>query len=121
MRVLVYGTLKMDFGNHGYLSDAKFIKEGEFSIPNHELKALPSSAFPYLVETGKTSPFIGELYEIDDDILVGLDFLEGHPNFYRREKFFIEGVFETYVYVIPVGNSCHDDVSRLPTINNFNL
>lgn len=95
MKVLVYGTLKEGRGNDSYLGNCELIEKGEYKIDNCVLK---EDGLPYLFksETNISTPFVGEMYLINDGILGGLDRLEGHPTFYTRE--FIKHL-DCYVYV----------------------
>ena len=80
-KVLVYGTLKRGYGNHRLLETSSYL--GAFRAQGFELHSL--GAFPAVSFTKDNSRFVeGELYEVDDDTLQNLDWLEGHPNFYER-------------------------------------
>lgn len=79
-KVFVYGTLLRDDYNHRHLDGARFICEA-MTPPCFELRHL--GGFPAMLERGSTS-VVGEVYEVDDDILRRLDRLEGHPRFYHR-------------------------------------
>ena len=72
-RVFVYGTLLQGFGNNRLLRGQEFLgtaeTEGEFTL-------LSLTGFPGLMEGGETA-IKGEVYEVDDECLVWLDFLEG--------------------------------------------
>lgn len=60
---------------------------------------------------GSSENVHGEVYEVDDELLACLDILEGHPNYYERQKF--RGKFgNTWVYVLPEGFA--DDGEPLP-------
>ena len=50
--------------------------------PAFELVSL--GAFPAMLAGGNTA-VVGEVYAVDRAILAGLDRLEGHPHFYRRQ------------------------------------
>jgi gamma-glutamylcyclotransferase (GGCT)/AIG2-like uncharacterized protein YtfP len=110
---MVYGTLKKGFGNNRLLEGAKFIKAREFDIKNCRLRANPDSPFPYLYKSNgqRSSPFYGELYEIDEKILADVDRLEGHPVFYKR-VFLKE--FDCYTYIYE-----ENDAEFLNTIYKF--
>lgn len=114
--LIVYGTLKKGFGNNSFLESAKLLSKNTFEIPHHELKAHDDSPFPYLVETGETKPFVGEMYEVDAPIISCTDGLEGHPNFYKRT--YIEK-YDAFVYVIPKDSSLNERLLDLPTIEDF--
>lgn len=82
MFLYVYGTLKKGRNNHGYLDGANYM--GNFITS--EDYSLIVSGLPFLVKRkSKLGGVRGEVYKIDRDILTGIDKLEGHPGFYRRE------------------------------------
>lgn len=113
MKILVYGTLKKDFGNHGLLKDCQLLDRGFYEIDNCNLRANDNSPFPYLhkEEGNNSTKFFGEIYAINDHVLKNLDILEGHPSFYTRE--FIEHLnCFTYTYK-------HDHAKELGIIKNF--
>jgi gamma-glutamylaminecyclotransferase len=80
--VFVYGSLKRGFYNHSLLNGQKFIGPGKTVLPDFTMFNV--GAFPGVVQMGNDFIY-GELYDIDGDALEGLDYLEGHPNFYCRE------------------------------------
>ena len=100
-RVFVYGTLKRGYGNHELLSrhNAEFI--GNAALPNHNMKSL--GAFPAIYRTAAGYPPIsGELFWVSAECLKALDILEGvEGGLYSREKEFILGVGDVFVYVQP--------------------
>lgn len=87
--VFVYGTLKSGEPNHHWLTNlnngaSKFIGNGK-----------TTGKFPMVLGTRYNIPFVvdvrgmghaihGEMYEIDENMLVKLDELEGHPHYYTR-------------------------------------
>lgn len=86
MKIFVYGTLMKDEGNHDLLQGAKFL--GEFQTkPEYTLYDL--GAFPGMVEGGETSVH-GEVYEVNQETLKSLDWLEGVPHFYERKYVWFE-------------------------------
>lgn len=94
--VFVYGTLKINEPNHYWLTDSsngvsKLITNGK-----------TSNQFPMLIATRYNIPFLvdlsnignainGEIYEINEQMLIKLDELEGHPNYYLRKQITING------------------------------
>ncbi|HEY1697927.1 MAG TPA: gamma-glutamylcyclotransferase family protein [Polyangiaceae bacterium] len=82
MRVFVYGTLLSGEGNHRQLRGARrlYVRRTE---PRYTLVSL--GRFPALLEDGTTS-VVGEVYEVDDELLSQLDRFEGVPTLYRRER-----------------------------------
>ena len=80
--IFVYGTLKQGFGNHRLLAGSKFLGTGS----TNKKFAMYSIGFPFVCKDEPISQIHGELYQVDDEILQNLDNLEGHPDWYRREK-----------------------------------
>ncbi len=78
--VMVYGTLKAGYGNHRLLEVCTFEGPAQIKGTLYDL-----GAFPALSLHGNTDVH-GELYEVDDATLERLDYLEGHPRFYLRQK-----------------------------------
>jgi len=80
--VFVYGTLKKGFGNHYLLKDAKFLGKAR----TEKKYKMTANGIPFVSKKEAISHIIGEVYEVGDEILRKLDFLEDHPNWYKREK-----------------------------------
>lgn len=87
IRVFVYGTLKNGHGNHRLLarSGSKYL--GRCFIEGR-YKMLSLGGFPGIVSSGQVpmNRVVGEVYQVDEDTLQSLDWLEGHPKFYERRK-----------------------------------
>ena len=85
IRVFVYGSLKKGHGNHRLLEGAKSL--GRCFIEGR-YRMLSLGGFPGLVQSDKleSMKIVGEVYQIGEDQLRSLDFLEGHPKFYERQK-----------------------------------
>jgi gamma-glutamylcyclotransferase (GGCT)/AIG2-like uncharacterized protein YtfP len=79
-QIFVYGTLMRDEINHRLLATARFVAEAH-TEPCFELFDL--GHFPAM-STGGQTVVRGEVYAVDDQTLVRLDRLEGHPDFYQR-------------------------------------
>lgn len=95
----VYGTLKEGFGNHHLISESTFISEAE----TIDFYPLIDRGLPYLIpDIGQGYNVHLELYEVDSKTLAAVDRLEGHPNFYRREKIEVldyeYNIIEAWVY-----------------------
>lgn len=82
--IFVYGTLKKGRTNHFFLEGCDF--KGTYFTTNDV--TLVHCALPFLVKR-KGQGCKGEVYEIDDSILRSIDYLEQHPNFYRREHIWV--------------------------------
>ena len=115
IRVLVYGTLKKDHGNHGLMreADAEFI--GYDSITGayklHDLGNIPACVDA--ADKEGISRIRGELYAIQPEGLAALDLLEGHPHLYQRRKVWTDiHKRRTWVYMLMsqnfLGNSAQD-------------
>jgi gamma-glutamylcyclotransferase (GGCT)/AIG2-like uncharacterized protein YtfP len=80
--VFVYGTLRR--GGAGAMSirfpDAKFIADTKVSGSLYDL-----GAYPGLLLNESTSLVVGEVYEVDDEILHRLDEFEASSNYWRKE------------------------------------
>lgn len=101
MRVAVYGTLRQGFGNHRLLEHSKFLGKTKtdaiFSMHGHIV--------PWISNGGDTQITV-EVYEIDEQTLQSLDWLEGYPNYYDRQIINTE-FGEAWIYFIDnrlVGN-----------------
>lgn len=87
MYVFVYGTLKQGYGNHRLLK-GKSLYMGEAELLDYGVFPLPYGFPGILPKEGEIVK--GELYSIDEQVLNGLDCLEGfyepnHPhNMYER-------------------------------------
>ncbi len=97
IKVAVYGSLKKGYGNHEWcLSKATFLGEAE-TLPQYSLFSLGS--YPGVIKGGKTAVSL-ELYDVTEEELHGLDLLEGHPSYYKREVIDTsEG--EAWIYLLP--------------------
>lgn len=96
--VAVYGTLRKGFGFSGALASSKFITKGKTT----EKMTLRISGYPTVSKDEKTSQIVVEVYEINELVLKHLDFIEGHPNYYKRELTQISGddgkSYEAWLY-----------------------
>lgn len=86
-RVMVYGSLLSGLHNHdAFLKDARLI--GACGLTGRYVM-LDLGAFPAVlpVADAPEMTIACEVYEVDaEEQLASLDMLEGHPNFYKREK-----------------------------------
>lgn len=104
IRVFVYGTLKEGHGNHDYFfaGNPEIEKLGRCYITG-DFAMYSNGAFPILTQGDDPDArecIVGEVYEVDEVTLDGLDALEGHPDWYRRVK--VETPFKkAWVYVMP--------------------
>ena len=102
----VYGTLKQGYGNHRLLEGWQKVCDAMTVKNNFWMDNLGDRGFPivYHIPEGEMNQIQVEVYEIpSDEALRPVDRLEGHPEWYRREKHLFvdnEGVeFEAETYV----------------------
>lgn len=83
VKVAVYGSLLSGLGNHRFLDGANYL--GTVRLNGFEMYSL--GPFPAVVpaDTAKDS-IVVEVYEVDEVTLGNMDMLEGHPDFYERQK-----------------------------------
>jgi len=103
VRVFVYGTLKRGQSNHGLLINDKYIGADSITMKG---RMVDLGAFPGVIRNQRDEATIrGEVYEVDDDTLNGLDYLEGHPTFYRRDKYKTDTGIRCWMYTLPDAES----------------
>jgi gamma-glutamylcyclotransferase (GGCT)/AIG2-like uncharacterized protein YtfP len=73
--VFVYGSLRADYWNHEYLEGSPFMGSGK-TVENFDLWVHLWSAIPVAVPNPGGVPLIGEVYEVDQPTLDGLNTLE---------------------------------------------
>ena len=80
--VFVYGSLRR--GSAGAMSirfpDSKFIADAKVSGSLYDL-----GAYPGLLLDESNSPVIGEVYEVDDELLNELDDFEASSSYWRKQ------------------------------------
>jgi gamma-glutamylaminecyclotransferase len=119
--VFVYGTLKRPYGNNRLLDTSNFVSAGVTVSP-----FLMRTTFGYpVVFRGSQAqrypnyPIEGEVYETTDTVLHSLDRLEGHPNWYVRDKVTVDiqnvEAVESWMYFGDSWNNLADAVQ--PTDN----
>jgi gamma-glutamylcyclotransferase len=72
--IFVYGTLRQQFGNHHFLSTARFLGD---AITQSKYVMHASSSIPFVSQSQAVSQIVGEVYEVDVQTLANLDRLEG--------------------------------------------
>ena len=102
MYVFVYGSLKKNFENHFWLlrNTAKFITNALTSDKSFDLVSVRDS-YPSVVKGD--NKIYGEIYEIDNECLRGLDYLEGYPDLYTRNEYSFDtekGKMKALMYVM---------------------
>lgn len=85
--VLVYGTLKKAYGNHGVLGNSKYICD---ATTEEDYYSMFDGGFPFVSASKiheKHGRIKGELYLVEDEnIMRALDGLEGVPYMYIHER-----------------------------------
>lgn len=112
MKVAVYGSLRKGFGNHTLIDHCNKEWEGYVLLNNRKMVAY-CNAFPAVVVSKLSCPFIAEVYEIDEQTLARLDRLEGFPHFYNREKI-TTPVGDAWMYYI-----ADSSLDTLPSIGDW--
>lgn len=85
--LFVYGTLMKGMRNHVYLEKATFLKEAQ-TAPEYEL--MYNGSIP--AARAGSEPIKGELYEVDDETLTGLDVLEEvSSRLYEKKEAMVDG------------------------------
>jgi len=98
MKLFVYGSLKKGCHNHGLLRNARYL--GDYST-EAKYTMVDMGSFPGVFhDENSVTSIHGEIYEIDETTLTILDRLEGHPNFFHREKIMCDGYGEAWVYLV---------------------
>ena len=84
-RVFVYGTLKAGHPNSRALEDCELL--GACYLDG-QYRMLDLGWYPAVIqdEAVKEQRIFGEVYEVSEDVLYTLDCIEGHPEYYKREK-----------------------------------
>lgn len=89
-RIFVYGTLKQGHGNHEYyLAETDGVEFLGRCYISGDYRMFSNGAFPFVTKGDNPdadNPIVGEVYAVNEDVLLSLDILEGHPDWYIREK-----------------------------------
>jgi len=86
-KIFVYGTLKQHHSNFGVIKSGIFCGAGQ--LPKSSgFRMVSLGAFPALIISDKKSSqdITGEIWEVDDATFKNVDYLEGYPTFYDRDK-----------------------------------
>jgi gamma-glutamylcyclotransferase (GGCT)/AIG2-like uncharacterized protein YtfP len=78
-KVAVYGTLRQGFHNHFLLEGSKFLGKTK----TEPIFSMHGNLIPWVRPDGNTAITV-EVYEVDQDTMRSLDFLEGYPVYYSR-------------------------------------
>jgi len=83
--VFVYGTLKRNEPNHGYLSTSKFVTTA-CTTEKYPLVIASKYNIPFALDcAGVGNKLKGEIYSVNEESLAALDVLENHPVLYERQ------------------------------------
>ena len=84
-RVFVYGSLKRSNALNIILrkADAEFVSFDRIEIDGY---MVDMGMFPAIVKKGDVTTIFGEVWLIDEEALAAIDYAEGHPKFFTREK-----------------------------------
>lgn len=101
----VYGTLMSMYGNNRLLVDETLVDKA-ITVNDYQMFA---SGIPYVLKEINKYPIHGEVWEVKKESIRSLDGLEGHPNFYRREKIQVTlkstgEIVEAWIYFINTSN-----------------
>ena len=103
IRVFVYGTLKQGHGLHKLIERGNHEYLGRTYIDSNYMMA-DMGAYPALVadhyDPEATYRVFGELYTVDHETLQSLDFAEGHPRFYKRQRLHDKDDVPMWVYIL---------------------
>jgi len=111
--LFVYGTLMKGHHNNTFLSDSKFLGKCE-TVGKYQMLV---DYIPYLNKR-KFKPVKGELYMTHKTALGSIDELEGHPDFYKRERISVKYNNEIIDNVWCYFN--YDDMGKRNLTNDFN-
>ena len=81
--VFVYGTLKKDHGRSLHDMVGASLQGSDITLPRFSMWNL--GPFPAVSFKGNKC-ISGEVWLVNQDVMNYLDFIEGYPNFYSREK-----------------------------------
>ena len=96
-KIFTYGTLLTGEPNHPVLRGSRCLGAA-YTPPRFTLVDL--GAYPGLLAQG-TSNVVGELFEVDAEVLDALDRLEGHPTYYTRGPIILVGWQRAETYFFP--------------------
>jgi gamma-glutamylcyclotransferase (GGCT)/AIG2-like uncharacterized protein YtfP len=102
IRVAVYGSLRDGLSNHVCLSEYGAEKLGTHVIDGTDYRMVSLGGFPAVIpaDAVTATPITIEVYRVTDQCLMVLDSLEGHPDWYKREK--VETPWKkAWMYVMP--------------------
>ena len=96
IKLFVYGSLMSKMSNNYILKGSDLYKEAK---TRGEYTMIDMGSFPAIVQEGYRK-IKGEVYFIDQPTLKRVDFLEGHPYFYKRQLIELEGGEKVVAYLL---------------------
>ena len=127
--IFVYGSLKRGFDNNDMLKDAQYICKAE-TVKSFAMFEEISGSYPYLLKDKNKgySKIKGELYKIyRKDILKKIDYFEGAPDYYKREKIKVKKnnkeikLVETYFFTNTIIPKDQEPMTEWTKDNNYFL
>lgn len=108
--LMVYGTLKKGYGNCRLLGSAYYVGE---CVTKQSSFSISASGLPmvYLADNGHRVK--GELYIVSPDDMLAIDSLEGHPNWYCRQRVPLEDGTLAWLYIM---KSSDGDDTHMKTV-----
>jgi len=104
-KLFVYGTLKRGYYNWERILKDRSQLVGEATSTDAAFAMYDAESFPILAADPDGDRVIGDVFEVDDEVLARCDSLEGHPHWYCREEreFTLDGGdrVTAWVYLIP--------------------
>lgn len=118
--LFTYGTLMNGERNEHLLKEARFVGKA-VTKPVYKLFRIDGNfVFPAIIDEGNTA-VSGEVYEVPIAALPGMDRMEGHPHFYRRQPVELEGEMKDVIaYFFVKKQDLIDDYPEIESGNWLN-
>jgi gamma-glutamylcyclotransferase (GGCT)/AIG2-like uncharacterized protein YtfP len=105
-KIFVYGTLKQHQPNFTIIKNGLFCGVGKLDKANG-FRMVSLGAFPALIPASYDDSQVihGEIWDVDPEAFKNVEYLEGYPTFYDRERLSIKdsenNEHHCFVYYIP--------------------
>tara|TARA_R100001082_G_scaffold37374_1_gene19654 strand:- start:1846 stop:2265 length:420 start_codon:yes stop_codon:yes gene_type:complete len=105
-KIFVYGTLKQHQPNFTIIKGGWFCGVGKLDKSNG-YRMVSLGAFPALIpaDPDESQDINGEIWDIDKEQFKNVEYLEGYPTFYDRDKLMVKDSqgkeHECFVYFLP--------------------
>ena len=105
-KLFVYGTLKQHQPNFRIIKNGVFCGVGKLDKSNG-YRMVSLGAFPALIpaSSDQSQHIHGEIWDIDEEQFKNVEYLEGYPTFYDREKLMVKDSrgkeHECFIYFLP--------------------